>query len=106
MIISIDTLKSDQYVANLRKHRWDAVVIDESHNVTNTATQNNQLARLLSRQTEALILASATPHNGNAESFAELIRLLDPSAIADPTATLPTEATVKATGHPSPPAQP
>ena len=37
-IISIDTLKSDQYVAHLRNQRWDAVVIDESHNVTNTGT--------------------------------------------------------------------
>jgi superfamily II DNA or RNA helicase len=91
VIISIDTLKSDQYIANLRKHRWDAVVIDESHNVTNTASQNNKLARLLSRQTEALILASATPHNGKKESFAELIRLLDPSAIP-PDGELPAEA--------------
>ncbi len=91
VIISIDTLKSDQYVANLRKHRWDAVVIDESHNVTNSATQNNKLARLLSRQTEALILASATPHNGRKDSFAELIRLLDPAAIP-PSGDLPPEA--------------
>ncbi|GAA0804539.1 helicase-related protein [Spirilliplanes yamanashiensis] len=80
-IISIDTLKSDRYVASLRKQRWDAVVIDESHNLSNTATLNNRLARLLSRNAEALILASATPHNGRKESFAELIRLLDPSAI-------------------------
>ena len=81
VIISIDTLKSDRYVANLRKHRWDAIVIDESHNLANAATLNNRLARLLARTTEALILASATPHNGRAESFAELIRLLDPSAV-------------------------
>ena len=40
-IISIDTLKQDQFVAHLRRHRWDAVVIDESHNITNSATQNN-----------------------------------------------------------------
>ena len=80
-IISIDTLKSDRYLAHLRKQRWDAVVIDESHNVTNSGTQNNRLARVLAPQTDALILASATPHNGKPESFAELIRLLDPTAV-------------------------
>lgn len=82
VIVSIDTLKSDKYVAHLSKQRWDAVVIDESHNVTNTATQNNRLARLLARQSDALILASATPHNGDPKSFAELIRMLEPSAVA------------------------
>ncbi len=81
VIISIDTLKQDQFVAHLRRHRWDAVVIDESHNITNSATQNNRLARVLSPNTEALILASATPHNGRAESFAELVRLLEPTAV-------------------------
>ncbi|WP_067190477.1 helicase-related protein [Micrococcus lylae] len=81
VIISIDTLKSDRYVQHLRHHRWDAVVIDESHNITNSSTQNNRLASVLAPQTDALILASATPHNGKAESFAELIRLLEPTAV-------------------------
>jgi superfamily II DNA or RNA helicase len=80
-IVSIDTLKSDRYLAHLEKQHWDAVVIDESHNVTNSTSQNNRLARLLSSRTDALILASATPHNGKAESFAELIRMLEPSAV-------------------------
>ncbi|WP_036284055.1 helicase-related protein [Microbacterium luticocti] len=79
-IISIDTLKQDKYRAHLARHQWDAVVIDESHNLTG-ATQNNALARLLAPNTEALILASATPHNGKKESFAELIRLLEPTAV-------------------------
>lgn len=83
VIVSIDTLKSARYRARLEKHRWDAVVVDESHNLTNSGTYNNQLARVLAPNTEALILASATPHNGNAESFAELINLLDPTAIVD-----------------------
>ena len=81
VIVSIDTLKIDRYHAHLAKQHWDAVVIDESHNVTNDATQNNRLARLLSSRTDALILASATPHNGKAESFAELIRMLEPTAV-------------------------
>ena len=80
VVISIDTLKSDRYISHLRKQHWDAVVIDESHNVTG-ASQNNRLARLLSSRTDALILASATPHNGRKESFAELIRMLEPSAV-------------------------
>jgi len=80
-IISIDTLKQDRYIQHLRDFKWDAVVIDESHNITG-ATLNNRLARILAPQTEALILASATPHNGKKESFAELIRLLEPTAVS------------------------
>ena len=80
-IISMDTLKSARYRAHVRKLRWDAVVIDEAHNVTNVGVQNNELARLLAPNTEALILASATPHNGKNESFAELLRLLDPTVV-------------------------
>ncbi|ETT25599.1 superfamily II DNA/RNA helicases, SNF2 family proteinprotein [Rhodococcus aetherivorans] len=94
VVISIDTLKSDRYVASLRKHTWDAVVIDESHNVTNSTSQNNRLARLLASRTDALILASATPHNGRAESFAELVRMLDPSAVS-PTGELDLDEVAK-----------
>lgn len=82
VIVSIDTLKSDRYLAHLEKQHWDTVVIDESHNVTNATAQNNRLARLLARRCDALILASATPHNGKKESFAELVRMLEPSAVS------------------------
>lgn len=81
VIISMDTLKQDRYLNHLRKHQWDAVVIDESHNLTGSGTQNNALARVLAPNTEALVLASATPHNGNKDSFAQLIRLLEPTAV-------------------------
>lgn len=80
-IISVDTLKQDRYLNHLRRQQWDAVVIDESHNLTGQ-TKNNALARVLAPNTEALILASATPHNGRKESFAELIRLLEPTAVS------------------------
>ncbi|MEU7185239.1 DEAD/DEAH box helicase [Streptomyces sp. NPDC045369] len=85
VIVSIDTLKNtDQYQHHLEQIRWDAVVIDESHNLINRGSLRNQLARTLAPRTDALILASATPHNGDARSFAELIDLLDPTAIRDP----------------------
>ncbi|VEI03186.1 RNA polymerase-associated protein rapA [Acidipropionibacterium jensenii] len=82
VIISIDTLKQDRFAHDLRHHHWDAVVIDESHNVTNSSSKNNHLANVLAPNTDALILASATPHNGNPDSFAELIRLLEPTAVS------------------------
>ncbi|WP_346034639.1 DEAD/DEAH box helicase [Dietzia natronolimnaea] len=81
VIVSIDTLKSPKYKAYLEKVRWDAVVIDEVHNATNASTQNNELARILAPTTEALLLASATPHNGRSESFAEILALLDPTVV-------------------------
>lgn len=54
VIVSIDTLKSARYRAHLERHRWDVVVIDESHNLTNAGTRNNQLARVLAPHTETL----------------------------------------------------
>lgn len=84
-IISVDTLKNQgKYGQHLRSMHWDAVVIDESHNLINENNLRNKLARVLARHTDALLLASATPHNGNSRSFAQLVDLLDPAAIADP----------------------
>ncbi len=85
VIVSIDTLKSaSRYRPHLEKVRWDVVWIDESHKLVNKGTLNNDLAQVLAPNTDALILTSATPHNGKPESFAELISLLDPTAVPDP----------------------
>ena len=85
-IVSIDTLKQPgRYRHHLEKVRWDVVWIDESHKLVNKATLNNQLAQVLAPNADALVLTSATPHNGKAESFAELVSLLDPTAVADAT---------------------
>ena len=57
---------------------------------------SHRLARLLSRQTDSMLLTTATPHNGQRETFGRLISLLDPSAIPDPTTrnTVPTTSRV------------
>ena len=84
IIISIDTLKNEgRYGQHLDAMHWDAVVIDESHNLIGERNLRNRLAKRLAKRTDALLLASATPHNGDARSFAELIDMLDPAAIAD-----------------------
>ena len=85
-IISMDTLKNDaEYRVYLEKAWWDIIVIDEAHHASfkGSRNQNNRLAELLANRSDALILLSATPHNGKAESFASLMKMLDPTSIAD-----------------------
>ncbi|MEU2897009.1 DEAD/DEAH box helicase [Streptomyces sp. NPDC001273] len=85
VIISMDTLKNPRRYRPWLEHiHWDAVVIDESHNLINQGSDRRALADLLAERTDALILASATPHNGEMPAFTGLIRLLDPMAVKDP----------------------
>ncbi|MDR1280916.1 MAG: DEAD/DEAH box helicase, partial [Opitutaceae bacterium] len=83
-IISVDTLKRDsEYRHYLESAWWDLIIIDEAHNVSykGNRTQSNRLADLLARRSDALILLTATPHNGRKESFASLVRMLDPTVL-------------------------
>lgn len=86
-IISIDTLKQDiDYRHYLEQAYWDIIIIDEAHNVAERSShsQRARLAKLLATRSDTLIMLSATPHDGKPESFASLMNMLDPTAIANP----------------------
>ncbi|MBZ0120935.1 MAG: DEAD/DEAH box helicase, partial [Sandaracinaceae bacterium] len=87
-IISIDTLKQNNaFRTHVERAEWDVIVIDEAHNVAERGgdrSQRAKIAKILADRSDALILLSATPHDGKAESFASLMNMLDPTAIADP----------------------
>ena len=86
-IISIDTLKQEAlYRTYIEQAYWDIIIIDEAHNVAdrNRGSQKSKLAKLISSRCDSLIMLSATPHDGSAKSFASLLNMLDPTAIANP----------------------
>ncbi len=87
-IVSVDTLKQDrEYRTYIENAYWDVIVIDEAHNVARrgkgqSTSLRAKLAERLATPSDSLIMLSATPHDGRAESFASLMNMLDPTAIA------------------------
>ncbi len=85
-IVSIDTIKRGlEYGIHLENAYWDIIVVDEAQNVAErgTRSQRNRLAERLKNRSDTLIMLSATPHDGKPRSFASLMNMLDPTAIAD-----------------------
>jgi superfamily II DNA or RNA helicase len=68
---------------------FDAVIVDEAAHLAVRGSRTKQLARLgrtLSAKSDggALLLLTATPHDGKTESFLSLLRLLEPFVEVEP----------------------
>lgn len=90
-LASMDFLKQDRVLDEIeRALPYDLIVIDEAHHYSETglnssdrsdASQRRRLAEVLAQRSDALLLLTATPHDGYDSSFASLLDLLDPSLL-------------------------
>lgn len=81
MIASIDRLKDEKHLKLLQQAgTWDLVVFDETHRLSRRqygmkldSSQRFQLAASLRANTDAMVLLSATPHQGMHDKFQALL---------------------------------
>jgi len=85
LIVSMTLAARQLFLDELRRcpAPWDVVIIDEAHYMADRGSRTKRLTllgRALAKSSAngALILLSATPHDGKTESFLSLLRLLDP----------------------------
>ena len=88
LIASVDTLKREDHRTLLLGSRdWDVVIFDEAHKLSaktwsqrkTEKTLNYRLAEDLQARCRALILLTATPHQGDESKFQNLVTLLHPN---------------------------
>lgn len=86
VIGSVDRFKSeDHYRKLLQAGQWDLIVFDEAHRLTRRqwgqkyeSSDRFKLAAELRKTTDAMLLLSATPHQGMHDKFQALLELLRP----------------------------
>jgi len=87
-LTSIDFAKQEKVLQDLERTQWDLVIIDEAHHCVRMGrdgssedSRRRRLAELLARQSDGLLLLTATPHDGFDQHFASVVELLDPRLI-------------------------
>ena len=89
IIASFDYVKRrDGAFRDIQQVRFNIVVCDEVHHLadntqTDDISERHRLAQWVAKASDSLILLSATPHSGYDESFASLLRLLEPTLVPD-----------------------
>lgn len=86
VIGSIDRFKEERHLEKLLKAKyWDLIIFDEAHRLSRKrygmkydVSNRFQLANLLRNKTKAMMLLSATPHQGKPDQFQSLLMLLRP----------------------------
>lgn len=74
IISSIDLVKRPEVCAAIEAAPFDLLIVDEAHHVR-SGTDRGALVSTLAARTPWLVLATATPHDGDAAGFAYLLEL-------------------------------
>jgi hypothetical protein len=91
IVTSIDYVKRPDVRRRLRDPKWDLVIVDEAHYLSERSsgsktyrTARSRFGQFIARQTDSLILLTATPHTGDPQSFYSLVSLIDDKLVASP----------------------
>ena len=103
-VISVDFIKHDRNKNTFLLYAPELLIVDEAHSVTPGRGQNRhlryELVRELARdQKRHLLLLTATPHSGIAESFQKLLGFLNPAFEEWEFTSLKTEKRVQLARH-------
>ncbi|MCJ7761496.1 DEAD/DEAH box helicase, partial [Candidatus Bathyarchaeota archaeon] len=88
-ITSMDFAKQEDVMISLAEAKWDLVIVDEAHKMAAyeyggqmKRTERYKLGELLSRNSNFLLLLTATPHRGDPNNFRLFLDLLEPGFFA------------------------
>lgn len=89
VVTSIDFLSQEDLMKVVSNTTWDLVVIDEAHKLSayeygqkTYRSRRYEAAYQLSKQTEHILLLTATPHRGRTDTFKKLLQILDEDIFA------------------------
>lgn len=81
LLTSMAFLRQDEFKESLKDVFWDLVIVDEAHKGSKRGDSPSKRARLIERvaeRSDALLLLTATPHDGKEKPFRSLIEYIDP----------------------------
>jgi SNF2 family DNA or RNA helicase len=90
-IVSIDYAKQAHIRGQILSQEWDLVIIDEAHQASRPHTtsanqtpskQRWEFAQEITDTATHTLLLTATPHNGYTDSYASLLRMVNPDIIS------------------------
>ena len=89
IVTSIDFVSRDDVMQVISKTSWDIIIFDEAHKLSAYEygdkvykSRRYEVAYMLSKQCEHILLLTATPHRGRKDTFKRLLQLLDEDIFA------------------------